>query len=89
MKKLLIPLMILLLLPFSNAIGYENICIDNTTLEKFMNFTSCEGNTCTIYNFTQYVSCEFGCDNVTHNCRQPKIVEYSYFGIGLLGLFYW
>lgn len=61
------------------ALDYRDICLTNTTLQKSINFTTCEEGNCTDYNFTQTKICEFGCDNVTHSCRQPQIVEYAEF----------
>ena len=67
------------------SIEYEEICIDNVTLSRYMNFTSCENDVCTDYNFTQYKTCEFGCDNVTNVCRKAEIYEYAdYFTVLLI-----
>lgn len=79
MLKLITLLSILLLLPIVNALDYKNHCDNTSFLRKTMEFTSCEGNNCTDYNFTQLVECEFGCDNVTHNCRKAQIYEYAEF----------
>jgi len=84
MLKIITLLSILLLLPICNALDYKNHCDNTSYLRKTMEFTSCEGNNCTDYNFTQLIECEFGCDNVTHNCRQPKITEYSWYFGGLI-----
>lgn len=86
MLKLLPISIILFLLPVAHALDYKNHCDNTSYLRKTMEFTSCEGNTCTDYNFTQLIECEFGCDNVTHNCRQPKIIEYSSYVIALFAL---
>lgn len=76
---LLIPLIFLTIVSSVTALQYRNICSNNQTLNKFMNFTACETGNCTIYNFSQDVQCEFGCDNVTNSCRQSTITEYGYY----------
>lgn len=77
MKKLILLLMILFLLPICNALDYRNHCDNSSYLRKTMEFTSCEGNNCTDYNFTQLIQCEFGCDNSsTHQCN-PSPYSWS------------
>jgi len=58
------------------------VCNDSEYLHEFSEFTACEGNNCTDYNYSQYRNCTYGCDNVTNSCRSSPITEYSmYFGI--------
>lgn len=67
----------LILLPDTLAFEWEITCQDNTTLRKFMNFTSCNATACEQYNISQFSSCEFGCDTTTETCRKAKIYEYA------------
>ena len=68
------------------ALQYRDVCNDNQTLNKFMNFTACENVTCIDYNFSQLVQCQFGCDNSTNACRQAPIQEYGIYFIGIIAI---
>jgi hypothetical protein len=84
LKLIVIISCLLLLLPLSYALEYHDYCSDNQTLYKFMNFTSCENVTCMNYNFTQYLTCQYGCDNSTSSCNASTPYQYLYVGIALL-----
>jgi hypothetical protein len=86
MRKLILVALsfVFIIIPPVLALQYRNICLDNQTLNKFMNFTSCENVTCIDYNFTQNVDCEFGCDTSSNVCRQSPINEYLLLGVILL-----
>jgi len=60
------------------GLTYRNYCVNTSYLQKSMDFTYCDSS-CSDYNFTQLLECEFGCDNVTHVCRQAQIYEYASF----------
>jgi hypothetical protein len=84
MYKLIPIILIVLFIPSVMALQYRNVCNDNQTLNKFMNFTACENVTCIDYNFTQNVNCEYGCDTTTNSCNQSPIYQYLTVGIILL-----
>ena len=76
-------LLSLLMIPSVNALAYINTCLNDSYLEKQMLFTHC-GSNCTDYNFTQVIECGFGCDNVTHVCREARVTEYGNYFKGVL-----
>jgi hypothetical protein len=86
MLKRIIILSLLFLLPISQALEYRDYCSDNQTLNRFMNFTSCENVTCIDYNFTQNINCVYGCDNSTMTCNPSPTNQYLYVGLTLIGL---
>jgi hypothetical protein len=80
MLKYLALLILLMLIPSVNAIEYQTICLSNTTLSQYANFTSCERTStmenCTYYNFSQIVPCNYGCDSVTSKCKDAPYITY-------------
>lgn len=85
-KLILMTLFIMAMFPSVLGLQYRNICNNEYTLNKFMNFTACENVTCINYNFSQVVQCEFGCDNVTQSCRSSSITEYGYYFISIIAI---
>ena len=91
--KIIAIMIILLCLPFVNALDYLNSCDDNETLRKTMTFQACESSNCTTYNFTQLLNCKFGCDNIsTHQCNpSPYSWNLNFliiFGVILIALIF-
>ena len=86
MSKIIIFIIILLMLPFVNALDYLNLCDNTSYLKKTLEFTACSGVNCTVYNFTQYVNCGFGCDNATDTCRESPIKEYTNYFLAIVGI---
>lgn len=69
MRKLIIYLLILFMLPVALSFEWQNSCINNVTLQRSLNYTNCNSTACDIGNSTFYKDCEFGCDNVTQACK--------------------
>ena len=86
MSRIVLILLILLFIPMVYSLDFEEKCYNTTHYEKFTEFTSCENNTCTDYNFSQIYECQFGCDNVTESCRKPEIEEYGLYVLIFFGL---
>ena len=94
MQRIIPIILLILLLPIVNAIEYRKICLNNETLSIFSNFTVCENNNCTDYNYTEIKVCEFGCDNSSTHVCNPSPYSWNinfllFFGIivcALIGL---
>lgn len=69
----------MVILPSVLALQYHDVCLNDQTLNKFMNFTACENVTCIDYNFSQNVLCEYGCDNSTMTCSPSPVQGYGIF----------
>jgi hypothetical protein len=68
---------ILLFITSVTALEWEKTCSDSQTLNYYMNFTSCEGNNCTIYNISQTKLCKYGCENTTDSCKPNTLEGYG------------
>jgi hypothetical protein len=78
-KMVFITLILLLSIPFINALTWETECNDTQKLRYYMTFSTCENNNCTSYNITQYRNCTFGCDSVTNICSpSPSNVNFTF-----------
>jgi hypothetical protein len=69
MRKIIVGLLALLMLPVVFSFEWENLCTNNVTLRKSLNYTNCNSTSCDTGNSTFYKNCEFGCDNVTQSCK--------------------
>lgn len=86
MRKLILCLLILLMLPAALSFEWENSCINNVTLQRSLNYTNCNSTVCDIGNSTFYKDCEFGCDISTQSCNASLFDQYLFVGLGLLAL---
>lgn len=76
---------LLLMMP---VLASTNECLDNTTLERSMNYTFDTGTQVRNLTITKNIDCEFGCDNVTHACAPNPVVLNAYVGGGVMGLMF-
>lgn len=76
-----------LLLP-SPVLASTNICLDNTTLQRTLNYTFETDVVMKNLTITKNIDCQFGCDNVTHSCAPNPVTKNLWFGGGILALLF-
>jgi len=86
MIKTLIVILIISILLICPVFSTTNQCLDNVTLRRNFNYTFQTDTNAKNLTITRNVDCQFGCDNVTHSCRESPIMEYSTFFVIVVGL---
>jgi len=87
MKRVIAAVMVLLFIG-TPVLATTRQCLDNATLQKTYNYTIViSGQTETI-TINREEDCQFGCDNVTHNCAPDPVMLNYVFGGGILLLLF-
>ncbi len=79
-------IMLLAMLAHPARAQMSDQCLDNTTLQRNMNFSFETDTAVKNLTITKNEDCRWGCDNVTNTCAPDPVTMNMLFGGGLMAL---